>query len=447
MNVMDLASGLLYFAVFAGLGCLALRATRNHQGTLAFQTQLFLWAIVARFAVSLLLYQAGLINVIKEEDGSGWVVGQVWAQNWKEQGYSALDAPFLFLRCYGDFQRGYYYLLAALFLGTGLPGRLPAAALDCLCGSFTVVLAYRVARTLFSEKVARLAGWLTCLYPSLIFWSAQTLKEPVVIFLEMLVIYGCLRLRQSGFTLRQMLLVAIVSALLFPFRFYAAYIAGATALITLVLPRYGQGKSPLAAGLVLGAVVLVLFALLGNQLPKEVQMQRLDVDYIAMLKHGSALGQNSGVKIDADLHTTTGMGYAILVGALYLLLAPFPWQWGASLRMTLVVPEVVLWWGLLAYAVVPGLRHGVRNRYQDILPLLMFLGGMGLLYSLTFGNVGLIYRQRAQLMPLLLIFAAVGIELRRFARTRARPNTGEAAGPPGHSPGDRDAELRARTPS
>jgi hypothetical protein len=38
---------------------------------------------------------------------------------------------------------------------------------------------------------------------------------------------------------------------------------------------------------------------------------------------------------------------------------------------------------------------------------LLILGGI---YSLTFGNVGTAYRQRAQLMPYLLVFAAMRVE-------------------------------------
>ncbi|MBI2835108.1 MAG: hypothetical protein HYX76_11855 [Acidobacteria bacterium] len=37
-----------------------------------------------------------------------------------------------------------------------------------------------------------------------------------------------------------------------------------------------------------------------------------------------------------------------------------------------------------------------------------------------FSNIGLVYRQRAQLMPWLLIFGAAGLELRRKRKLAAR---------------------------
>jgi hypothetical protein len=54
------------------------------------------------------------------------------------------------------------------------------------------------------------------------------------------------------------------------------------------------------------------------------------------------------------------------------------------------------------------------------MPLLLFLAAMGVLYSITFSNVGLAYRYRATLMPWLLVFAMVGFEQRRLKRERAR---------------------------
>jgi hypothetical protein len=68
---------------------------------------------------------------------------------------------------------------------------------------------------------------------------------------------------------------------------------------------------------------------------------------------------------------------------------------------------------------LPGLWHAIKNRFNEIQPVLFFICGLGMLYSLMFGNIGLIYRQRAQLIPWLLIFAMVGLEqhfLRRLAR-------------------------------
>jgi hypothetical protein len=87
--------------------------------------------------------------------------------------------------------------------------------------------------------------------------------------------------------------------------------------------------------------------------------------------------------------------------------------------MLLTLPELVVWWWLFFVGFVPGFRHLVRHRFLDVIVFLVFLFGFGVLYSLTFGNIGLIFRQRAQLLPWLLIFAAVGMELREIRKRQS----------------------------
>ena len=72
-----------------------------------------------------------------------------------------------------------------------------------------VVFAYRTARTLFSEGVAVRVGWWTCLFPSMIIWSAQTLKEPVVILLEVIALYSCVQLKRSRYAVRYVALCGL----------------------------------------------------------------------------------------------------------------------------------------------------------------------------------------------------------------------------------------------
>jgi len=125
---------------------------------------------------------------------------------------------------------------------------------------------------------------------------------------------------------------------------------------------------------------------------------------------------------------------SVLVGGANLLLAPFPWQLGgASLRMVLTIPDVAIWWWLMLAGALPGLVWSVRRRLFETIPLLLFLAAMGILYGITFSNVGLAYRYRATLMPSLLVFAMLGFEQRRLKRVRA-----------GRANGQHMASLRAR---
>jgi hypothetical protein len=124
-----------------------------------------------------------------------------------------------------------------------------------------------------------------------------------------------------------------------------------------------------------------------------------------------------------DVGTVRGFASALAVGGVHLLLAPLPWQTGGGgLRVYLTFPEMVAWWCLLPVAVVPGLVRPIRWRFDDVLPILIFVVGLGTAYSLLFSNIGLIFRQRSQLLPWFFVFAGVGIDGWLQARTNRKPH-------------------------
>jgi hypothetical protein len=63
----------------------------------------------------------------------------------------------------------------------------------------------------------------------------------------------------------------------------------------------------------------------------------------------------------------------------------------------------------------------VKTRGLELAPIFVFILGLGLLYSMTFGNIGLVFRQRAQLLPWLFVLAAVGLEQRAIRQSRRLP--------------------------
>jgi hypothetical protein len=323
-------------------------------------------------------------------------------------------APFF--HPFGNY--GYEYLIGLVFYLTNLPARLPAAVLSNVCGAATAVVVYRVGAFLFSEWVARRAGWWSCLMPSLIIWAAQTIKEPIVILLEAVCLYVCLQLRRTGFSLARVALCGAVVTLLIAFRFYAAYIMVGVVVGSLLIGRTGSSGDSASSAFVIAAIVAAIVMGSGMMAHHMPVLEKFDLRLIQETRDYTARTAGSGVIIDYDLQTPQGFAMSLILGAANLLLAPFPWQLGgASLRLLLTLPEVVIWWWIVLRGLVPGMTWCLRQRVRDALPLLLFLLGMGTLYSLIFSNIGLGYRYRATLMPWLLIFAMVGVE-RRWVRRR-----------------------------
>jgi hypothetical protein len=429
----DLFLGIAFLLLFAGLGSFLLTLTRRHQQTRREQIILFLSALGVRFAAAIVVYEMGLVKVLGDEDSQGWIHGLALSNGWDRQWLGLLSLPEIWAAAYEGHHLGFQYLAGLFFFITGSSARMPLAAMNCFFGALTVILIYRTSIILFSRWTALRAGWVACFFPSLIIWSAQTLKEPVVILLEAVALYACVNLKISGFSVKYVLSCAAAIVLLPPFRFYAAYLAGAVAIMALLLPRIGAriGKSkssfkPALAVLAVVAVIAPFVISTGYLARNEADFERFSqLKEIERFRNNVAIGYGSGVENGYDLNTATGLATAIGVGWAYLLLAPFPWQLSeGSLRMLLTTPELAVWWWLVFFGMIPGLWHVFKTRLADAQPMLFFVLGLGLLYSMMFGNVGLIFRQRAQLLPWLLIIAVAGLErraLRKYLKREARP--------------------------
>jgi len=125
----------------------------------------------------------------------------------------------------------------------------------------------------------------------------------------------------------------------------------------------------------------------------------------------AAKSAESGFQKDVDVSTTQGALSAIPLGLLYLLFAPFPWQL-ASVRQSLTLPEMLVWWCSVPFLVL-GLWYAIRHRLRQVSPVLLFTTMLTLSYSLFQGNVGTAYRQRSQLLVFYFVFVAVGFVLMR----------------------------------
>src|SRR5262249_24855024 len=174
----DLFLGLVFLLLFAALGSFLLTLTRKHYQTRREQIKLFLCALGVRFAASIVIYELGLSSVLGDEDSAGWMYGIFLSNGWDKQHLVLLSLPEMWAGAYEHHHMGFHYLSGLFFFVTGASARMPIAAMNCFFGAITVVLVYRIAISLFSRWTAVRAAWIACFFPSLIIWSAQTLKEP-----------------------------------------------------------------------------------------------------------------------------------------------------------------------------------------------------------------------------------------------------------------------------
>src|SRR5258706_3895399 len=304
---------------------------------------------------------------------------------------------------------GMIYFVAAVY---GLVGRnmLAIQLINAVIGAVTAIIIFLCAHEVFANvRVARLAAFAVAFYPSLALWSSQGLKDGPIVFLLALSILATLRL---GHRFRVKWVAVLICSLfcLLSLRFYVFYmmvvaVGGAFLIGTRAVTAQSflrQFMIMIVLGLALTYMGVTRFA--NVQLDtyanmNAVQRSRLDASKSAQ----------SGFAKDVDVSTTSGALTTIPMGLLYLLFAPFPWQL-ASLRQSITLPEMIIWWGSFPMLVL-GLWFSIRYRLRQISPILVFSVMLSLAYSVFQGNVGTAYRQRAQLLVFYFIFVAVGYVL------------------------------------
>ena len=143
------------------------------------------------------------------------------------------------------------------------------------------------------------------------------------------------------------------------------------------------------------------------------KIQTFDLVELQRLRAWSSLDRvaESGFGNDADVSTIGGALSFLPVGLTYFFFAPFPWQIG-SIRQSLAIPET-----LYFYTLVPGIVAGIiflfRTRLVDSLGVLLVTMTLTFGYAVGQGNVGTLYRHKAQVMGFYYAFAAIGMEQRR----------------------------------
>ena len=309
----------------------------------------------------------------------------------------------------GTYEVGYFYWNALVFKAFGFTPLAPKL-INAFLGAWTGLLAYRLGGEVGGRAGARGAALLTLLMPSMVLWSTQNLREAAVTFLNGALLLSMVRLhvrprvRTLGLTLLALTLLAFL-------RDYLAWMA-ALALVGSLVMASGRGT---LSRLVIAGTILILWVAayrnlgFGADLVQTANFESIDAQRRALAFGGTAFAP------EVDISTPVRGLLFLPVGVAFFLLAPFPWQVTSSPLAALAFPETIVWYGLLIWAAV-GLVHLIRHRFSRVIPLLVFVAVTVAVYGLVEGNAGTAYRHRSQLVMSILVFAAVGFELKRLRR-------------------------------
>jgi 4-amino-4-deoxy-L-arabinose transferase-like glycosyltransferase len=290
---------------------------------------------------------------------------------------------------------------------------------NCVLGAATAPLTYLMAMEIFPNiTVSRAAAVLTAFFPALIIWSCQGLKDGPIVFLLALSMLAILKLGEK-FSVRYLVALALALCCLLTLRFYVFYIVALAGGAAFILGRHRLTAQSFARQMIVITVISLALGYFGVSRYATQQMEVYgSAEEVQRMRSDAAQSAESGFGRDLDVSTTSGALSAVPIGLIYLILAPFPWQFG-SFRQMLTLPEMVVWWCAIPLLAL-GAWFTIKHRIREIAPIIIFTSLLTLTYSIVQGNVGTAYRQRAQLLVFYFIFVAVGFVLVREKRDNER---------------------------
>jgi len=406
--------GALAMCVLTAAPAIIILARTSEQRT--FLMRLFLIALTVRIILSMVIFMGHMEEFFGGDANTYDIFGQSLVAAWQGDAYHA--GKFLSFTQSGASAWGMLYLVGGVYEVIGR-NMLAIQLINAAVGASTAIVVYYVAQTLFSNsRVSKLAAILVAFFPSLILWSSQALKDGLIILALALAILATLRLMEKitiGFVL-----VLIGSLLaLFSLRFYIFYMMCAAVAGSFFLGSKAFSAQGFVQRFVAVAVIGLAFTWFGVLQGASVQIERYANLKSVQTSREDQAAAGSGFMKDVDVQTTEGALTVIPIGLLYLMFAPFPWDF-ATLRQTITLPEMIVWWTVFPLLVL-GLWYSIKHRLRQVSPIIIFTTMLTLAYSLFQGNVGTAYRQRSQLLVFYFIFVAVGaIILKERAEDRRR---------------------------
>jgi hypothetical protein len=301
---------------------------------------------------------------------------------------------------------GMLYLVAFVYSAIGR-NMLAIQFINAAVGAATAPVIYHVAQHLFNNmRVSKLAALLTAFFPSLILWSSQGLKDGLIVMALALAILATLQLMRRV-TVGQILVLMGCLLVLMSLRFYVFYMMSAAVVGSFVIGMKAMNTQAFVQRFLAVAAMGLAMTYFGVVRSAGEQFDKYaNFDAVQRSRLYKAKSAGSGFAKDVDVSTTGGALTVIPIGLVYLLFAPFPWQL-ASLRQSIALPEMIIWWMCFPLLIL-GSWYVIKHRLRDISPILLFTSMLTLAYSLFQGNVGTAYRQRSQLLVFYFIFVAVG---------------------------------------
>ena len=385
----------------------AATSVRAGEDARAFLRRLIFYGFLLRAALALLLDATEYSRLLAPDEetyaGRAWLLALFWAGE-------VLIRPSWMAGGSGSGPLGYFYLNAAFFYVFGQT-ELPIKLTNAFLGAFTARYVYLVTLDIFGDAVGRRAAILYMFFPSIILWSTLNIRDVWVIYLILFICYKSARLSRGYSYVGAFQLLLALYALTF-FRDYLFFAISLAPVAALVIGRSRNFGRNLVLAILVGLGIVLL---LQQGVVSERGASRMSLEALSQARRDMATG-DSAFHGNVDISTPLKALLFLPIGIAYFLFAPFPWEI-TSLLKALALPEMIFMYTLIP-AMFRGVRYAIGHAFRDSAQLLLLTVFLTVSYALGEGNVGTLYRHRAQAVTFYLIFAAVGLELRNRQRQR-----------------------------
>jgi hypothetical protein len=369
-----------------------------------FQINIFLVAFSVRVLLGIIFYGWDLSSIFGDEDSAGYIMGWGVALNWYKNGIDGVISDIY--RIFVDKQNvGQSVIWGSFMFIAGGPSRMIVSVINSFAGSILVITVYRIAKKLFDFQTAKVAAVLTTFWLSIVLFSAGTSKEMLVISIEWTVLYLAIR-NPKGLSQKDVITAAALMLVLYTLRFYAFYMCAAALFFRAIITNSKNYVRNSVLGFILVATLLV-FLNASGAINKDFERLDIQSQVIDAWRVNVATSTGSGTDIYSEYKDNSLA--AIPIAIIYFFFAPFPWElFSGSLRSSFAAAENIVIIFLFAIGFT-SIKTLFRERFYQLLPIIVFCVLYAGLQIWGLSNVGLAWRHRQTIMPLFFLLAALSL--------------------------------------
>jgi len=319
------------------------------------------------------------------------------------------------------------WILAVLYSLTDR-SLLMAQSVSLLFGMGTVFMGWLLARKLWGDRVATKAGWVLALFPTLILYSALTMREAYIWFFVLVALYGVVGWVQTRrATSLAIALLGFIGATMF----HGAMVIGAIVFLGIV-SVYAIQRSFMAlrrhnvhlqscAMLGFATVAFVLFLSGAITVPKLGSFENA-ANWDTLVTTIESRTYGSGGKLGAAYpdglipNSPIELTYIAPARVAYFVFSPFPWD-VRSAQHLIGLFDAILYIALfgLIFTARKQITHDPAARAVAII-----VAAYLLVFSFGVGNFGTGIRHRAKFVAALIVLAAPAlVHIRGYFKRRA----------------------------